>query len=503
MKIMKKRLLYLFMLISSVSLFMSCSDDDDVKYPVDSELAGAYKGTMDVYYVGVSTPIASDMVQKVYISKASDTAVKLELRNFTITVAGTELLIGDITVDNCALTKSGDAYKFSGNQTLSLVVGSCNTSVSGTVGKNAVDMVIDVDVEGGMKVKVNYKGTKLSGSENTEAKITDFTIDDEVITVAPVIDDAKSAITFKVNDEATEEDLKALVPVIAVSEKATVTPASGVAQDFSGGKSVVYTVVAEDGTTNQYTVSIAAKTSVLKFSFEEWENVPGSPWANEYDKPLPTDVLATSAEGAAMLKLMGVTTMPVYKTDDKKEGEYAIKLVTMDTSAKANALVPAITSGSVFTGKFDMDFLEQGKLYCTRFGVLYDKKPVVFKGWYKYTPGEKFIDGTDVNNIVEVKDRIDECAIQAVLYKVDTDDEVLTGFDINTSEKRVAVAALSDKTAKVDYTYFEIPFEFLKDYEEGAKYKLAIVCSSSKEGDLFKGAGGSTLILDELEVMGE
>lgn len=173
----------------------------------------------------------------------------------------------------------------------------------------------------------------------------------------------------------------------------------------------------------------------------------------------------------------------------------------MDTSAKANALVPAITSGSVFTGKFDMDFLEQGKLYCTRFGVLYDKKPVVFKGWYKYTPGEKFIDGTDVNNIVEVKDRIDECAIQAVLYKVDTDDEVLTGFDINTSEKRVAVAALSDKTAKVDYTYFEIPFEFLKDYEEGAKYKLAIVCSSSKEGDLFKGAGGSTLILDELEVM--
>ena len=306
---------------------------------------------------------------------------------------------------------------------------------------------------------------------------------------------------YKVSEDATPEELKTLAPTITVSDKATVTPGSGVAQNFAGN--VVYTVVAEDGTTNQYTVSIAAKTSVLKFSFEEWENVPGSLWANEYDKPLPTDVLATSAEGAAMLKLMGVTTMPVYKTDDKKEGEYAIKLVTMDTSAKANALVPAITSGSVFTGKFDMDFLEQGKLYCTRFGVLYDKKPVVFKGWYKYTPGEKFIDGTDVNNIVEVKDRIDECAIQAVLYKVDTDDEVLTGFDINTSEKRVAVAALSDKTAKVDYTYFEIPFEFLKDYEEGAKYKLAIVCSSSKEGDLFKGAGGSTLILDELEVMGE
>ena len=41
---MKKSLLYLFMLVCSVSLFSSCSDDDDVKYPVDSELVGAYKG---------------------------------------------------------------------------------------------------------------------------------------------------------------------------------------------------------------------------------------------------------------------------------------------------------------------------------------------------------------------------------------------------------------------------------------------------------------------------
>ena len=65
---------------------------------------------MVVYYVGVSTPIVSDMVHKVYISMASDTAVKQELRNFTITVAGAELLIGDITVDNCALAISGDAY---------------------------------------------------------------------------------------------------------------------------------------------------------------------------------------------------------------------------------------------------------------------------------------------------------------------------------------------------------------------------------------------------------
>ena len=42
MRIMKKSLLYLFMLVCSISIFMSCSDDDDeVKYPIDTELAEA------------------------------------------------------------------------------------------------------------------------------------------------------------------------------------------------------------------------------------------------------------------------------------------------------------------------------------------------------------------------------------------------------------------------------------------------------------------------------
>ena len=159
----------------------------------------------------------------------------------------------------------------------------------------------------------------------------------------------------------------------------------------------------------------------------------------------------------------------------------------------------------MFTGKFDLGPAFTDKLLCTRFGLPYDKKPVRFKGWYKYAPGAKFIDGSDHTNIIEVKDKVDECAIQAVLYQVTADDEVLTGHDLNTSDKRVAVANLSDGTAKAEYTAFDIPFTFLegKTYEEGAKYKMAVVCSSSKEGDFFKGAGGSTLLVDELEVIGE
>ena len=49
-------------------------------------------------------------------------------------------------------------------------------------------------------------------------------------------------------------DISKLTPVINVSSKATVTPASGVVQDFT--ESVIYTVTAEDGSIVKYTVIV-------------------------------------------------------------------------------------------------------------------------------------------------------------------------------------------------------------------------------------------------------
>lgn len=501
---MKKNLLFLFALICSMSLFTACNNDDNPELPVEKDLAGAYKGELGISINDQS--LGGTIPQKVYISKSAsgENQLKLELKAFMF---GT-MNLGDIQVDPCPVTEKDGTYSFSGSQTLTLAepIGTCPVTVAGTIKDGKIAINISVKVEAlGQDVVAKFDGTKLSGSENTEAKITAFTFDNAIVTEQPVIDDAKGTITFKVSDVATDDDLKALTPVITISDKAIVSPATGVAQDFSAGKSVTYTVIAEDGTVKTYQVSVAGSQNILKYSFEEWENVAGNSISNSYDKPKPINQLATSAEGAAMLKIFNVTDMPVYKTEDKKVGNYAIKLVTMDTSAEANSWVPALTAGSLFTGMFDISTAMTDKLSCTRFGILYDKKPLRFKGWYKYTPGNKFIDGTDVNNIVEVANKVDECAIQAVLYKIKNDDDVLTGHTINNSPERVAIAALQDGTAKADYTFFDIPFTYLegKSYEDGAKYKLAIVCSSSKEGDAFKGAGGSTLILDELEVVGE
>lgn len=501
-----KYLSFLFAALVSVGcMFTSCDDDDN--YPIETQIAGEYKGTLDVSLDGQS--MAMNAPQNIKVEKAANNAINLTLANFNMM----GMSLGDIKLTDLVLNEQNSGtYSFSGTQSLTLPtpVGTCPVEYFGVITNGNITVNLNITWNE-MKVAVAYQGDRLKGTESGEAAITAFSFEGEndFITSQPVIN-ADSTITFSVADTTTVEQLQSLTPVVEVSAGATYT-ASG--SDFS--QDVTYTVVSEDGRNiATYTVSIASRINSLKYTFDEWESVAGNLFSNAYDKPQPTNELATSAEGAGMLKLFGFTDMPVYKsTDDKVAGDAAAKLVTMDTSSKASSLVPAITSGSLFTGTFDMATATTDKLNCTKFGIAYDKKPLRFTGYYKYKPGEIFINGEDENGkpvttpaaVDTIAGRIDECSIQAVLYEAATSDFVLTGHDINTSETRVAVAALADGSAKAEWTAFDLAFEWLdgKTYDPSKTYKLAIVCASSKEGDHFRGAGGSTLMIDELEVVGE
>jgi len=52
-----------------MSLFTACSDDDDPVYPIEKELAGTYKGELDISVN--NTSLDPGIVQKVYISKSA------------------------------------------------------------------------------------------------------------------------------------------------------------------------------------------------------------------------------------------------------------------------------------------------------------------------------------------------------------------------------------------------------------------------------------------------
>ena len=55
---MKKNLVFLLMAFLTLN-FTACNDDDDPVYPVDEELAGTYKGTLEIELDG--NTIASNL----------------------------------------------------------------------------------------------------------------------------------------------------------------------------------------------------------------------------------------------------------------------------------------------------------------------------------------------------------------------------------------------------------------------------------------------------------
>lgn len=493
---MKTKLLYFFGVLCMLGMFAACSDDDKVE-PIGTEFDGVYKGSLDVDLDG--TVVGEKLPQKMYVTKVGENQIKLELKNFSFGA----MALGNISVDKCNVEKQSDnSCRFDGQQKLTLpVVGECDVVMNGTIVGDKLEMVINVNAtqEGAaINVKVDFTGTKLAADQSSEAAITAFTFDHAEVISQPVIEGTN--ISFMVSDAILPEDLAALVPTIQISDKATISPASGVAQDFSNP--VIYTVTSEDGiTTVTYTVSVAGK--VVKYSLDEWEEIPAG--KSVYYTPNPTNQLTTSNEGAKTLVGLGFKGgFPVLQTDDAYEGASAAQLVTLYTKGTGLlSFAPALTSGTLYTGRFQLDYVNQ--LNSTKFGIMCDKKPLLFRGYYKYTPGELYIDGSDKNNIIEHPELTDQCSIRGVLYEVADESETLTGNTIGDSPKIVANAQLEDGTAKAEYTPFNLEFVWDegKSYDATKKYKLALICSSSKDGDTFNGAAGSTLFVDELEVVFE
>lgn len=507
---MKKKLFYLFALICSVGLFTACSDDEP-EYIQDGEFDGVYLGSLNVDAAGVIK--VDDIPQKVYITKTGENQFKMELKKFSFQT----MELGDISVDDIKVVKEGNNCSFTGQGNLNLAVGKCDVTVSGTIEGEKLKMDISVLAAGTLNVKVDFTGNKLAKDKSSEAKILTFTFDNEFVTSQPVIDHKSKTITFIVSDEISKDQLNALVPVFTISEGASVDKESGVAQNFS--EPVKYTVTSEDGIVKMvYTVSIAGKGKFI--SFNEWETVKSNTSGSKEEFQTLKGTYGTSNPGVMSINEMFAEALkepfeycvtPVDGKEDKaaqlKTIHTAILAGGMDYNEAFGGLIPYVTAGSLFSGIFKTDM--DNPLNSTKFGVPYVGEPVTFTGWYKYVPGEIYYDNT--NKIVEGKS--DKCSIYAVLYEESLDEDgnniPLTGnykdkeSYIGTSSRIVMRADLKDGSAKSEWTEFSIPFESVGDkkYDASKNYYIAIVCSSSFEGDLYKGAPGSTLTVDNFSVV--
>lgn len=157
---MKKNVFYLFALICAMSLFASCGDDDDkVEILPIENLAGVYEGILSVA-LGSDKP--NEVPQNITLAKSGDNAVKMELKDFKFG----PLEIGDIVIDNCAVTNKGDNYYFTGQQILDLTsknLGKCPVKiVKGEINgdKLILGLTVNTTVPTELTVNVGFDGAK-------------------------------------------------------------------------------------------------------------------------------------------------------------------------------------------------------------------------------------------------------------------------------------------------------------------------------------------------------
>ena len=383
-------------------------------------------------------------------------------------------------------------------------------NLKGAIIGDDMTLALDIDALGMLKVKVAFKGVNVVESQTVSME--EMTITSNVIMGQET---ASGSLTLKVWGDTPDQDLL-LTPKYKISDNGTVgyilLHRDGqedvyLSQDQVDGKKPIdfsvlkskddyiqYHMLAEDpNVSKDYTIYVERWLVNFTFDMKEW--VDGNP------KGL------TSSNGAAeLLPWMGIN-LPAPGAPVTKAEDGSARITTFKTLNKAGAnptLIPAITSGTLFSGDFEID--TKNTLKSTKFGVPYkNAKPVNFKFKYKYTPGETVYQSVEENkkNVAKVVEgKVDECSIAAYLYEVSDYSETLDGTNINTSEKVILRAALADGTAKNDYVEVTVPFEEIGNgsYDASKKYKLAIVCTPSKWGDQFMGADLSSLYVKYLAV---
>lgn len=229
-------------------------------------------------------------------------------------------------------------------------------------------------------------------------------------------------------------------------------------------------------------------------SLEHWREAQTTTGKNYYVPNADgVDFWGTGNLGAA--PFIGNLTTPVNESVSGK----AARLDSKDAIIKIGA-------GNLFTGDFQMDpdtYID-GLLH---FGRPFSSFPTSLKVWYKYTSSEMTRKSTTQlpANLEPLVGQMDSCHIYIALsdksepYEIRTNVNNRQLFDKNDANIIAYGEYISGESTNA-YEQIEIPLTY-RAYRV-PKY-IIIVCSASKYGDYYLGGIGSTLWLDEMELVYE
>lgn len=471
-------------------------------------LVNTYSGDLDVIVAGSASPTAED--QKVSVVRTASNTVKLTLTDFTFM----GMNIGTIIIDNVALYKGENGVNVVGDSKVTINLAGENLEVDVNVNgsysltEETLSLSIFIEVDPSLTVTATYTGTVFTDPTDTKPL---FVSASHANILSQNFNEKTGELVVYVNSTSQDADYANLTVEIKLPEGATYKPSSGDNFDFTK-KTQWYAVTAANGTTKKsYKVSRVPLDFMNDkvFSFTDWkletQETPGASYSNPvgWQTPNYAVLMIKAFSGGAMYPMDG--PYPVNPIEAGKVGK-AAKMTTLDTKGgllMGQIKTPKITAATIYTGSFNFEAAMKNALEATEFGLHYSgAKPLQLKGWYTYTPGTTYYDYDGTNwTVANIED---QASVSVILYDVtDNVKATITGVDTYTSPRIVAQGMINpEKTTS--FSEFTVDLVYTKDYTPKTKiYKLAYIMSASKDGDKFKGAPGSTFIVDEVTLVTE
>jgi hypothetical protein len=332
---------------------------------------------------------------------------------------------------------------------------------------------------------------------NAEADIIECIVDRNVLKREPIIQNDKITLLVKGSTDLAEQ-----APDFVLTQGATIEPAGRTVRDFTMPQT--YVVTSEDRRWKKtYSVSFIKDELSTIYHFEDTIREANNRYYIFAEKNNGA-VTMEWASGNGGFALTGSGRSPDdYPTTQSADG-YAGKcarLVTRSTGTLGAMVGMPIAAGNLFIGTFDVSSALKEPLRATRFGLPFYSTPTSFSGYYQYKSGEAYYEGKNVVEGVR-----DACQFYAVLYETDDEVSVLDGTNILTHPNVISAAVFESRAETDGWIRFDVPFTYRDgksidaDKLKEGKYNLAVVFTSSIEGGLFRGAPGSTLLVDEVEI---
>ena len=314
--------------------------------------------------------------------------------------------------------------------------------------------------------------------------------------------------------DISKQELKFTVPEGAtIKVNSPITGDTESTYDFSEEPhSRQFTVTSEDGQWKAvYTVNVVPTELPTTFHFERL--LSSNPYDIFYEfQPGTSQNASKVLQWSSGNKGYELTSMaktnadyPTVQSINGYQGK-GVKLETRNTGSFGAIVKMYIAAGNLFIGSFDVGNALKDPRKATKFGFQFDKRPTSLKGFYKFKAGDIYTVKGEAQS--GKRDKFD---IYAVMYETDNNSDMLDGDNVFTSDKLVLLARIDSESAVEtdNWKEFHLPFKPVNGKTidnnklKQGKYKLGIVFSSSIDGAYFEGAVGSTLYIDEVELICE